>query len=77
MPDRKTSFLDAVDLEVHADFGRSREVISGLDGAPWHQTYRTLRDELGVPGERACDLTILADTGQLAPKDPADIGAVD
>lgn len=75
--ERFQDLLDAVDPEVHAEYGRSKGVIERLDGISWPQAYRMLRNELNLSGELACDLTIRFDRGELSEKDPADIGAVD
>lgn len=73
----KEGFLAAVDAEVHTVYGRVQRAIDRLDGEPWPKVYRVLTGELGVPGDRAAELTILYDRGELSPKDPADIGALD
>lgn len=60
-----------------AKYGLDNTVTSGLDGMSWHEAYRILRDKFYLPGEDAYETVMRLDRGELATRDPADIGALD
>lgn len=77
MQERGRGFWEAVDPGVDGEVGWSSTVTKGLEGAPWYQAYRVLRDRFCIPGEDASDLVMRREQGELLIYDPADIGALD
>ena len=77
--ERVGQFLQEVDdAQAHTLIGRAQANFSqnGVDPEAVRETYSSLRI-LQVPPEDAAALTVSLYTGEMGPKDPDEIGALD